>query len=66
MKVKVRIYQAGEGGYWAKVPGMPGCVTEGETLEEVKKNIAEAMEGILAEEGEPDSDEPSQVVELEV
>ena len=47
MKLKVFIYQAEEGGYWAKVPAIPGCVSQGETLEEVKANILDALEGCL-------------------
>lgn len=67
MKVKVVVFEAKEGGYWAKVPGMPNCVTEGETLEEVKRNIIEAMEGLLSlEELDADTDEPRRVIELEV
>lgn len=36
------IYTAEEGGYWAEVPSLPGCLSEGDTLEEVKANIREA------------------------
>lgn len=38
------IYPAAEGGYWAEIPSLPGCVSEGDTLAEVKENIAEAAE----------------------
>jgi predicted RNase H-like HicB family nuclease len=48
MKLKILTYEAEERGYWAKVPAIPGCVSQGETLEEVKKNIAEALQGCLA------------------
>lgn len=37
-----------EGGYWAEIPSMPGCITEGGTLEETKANICEAAEVWLA------------------
>ncbi len=47
MKLKVIIHDAEEGGFWAEVPGFPGCVSEGETLEEVRANIREALEGVL-------------------
>jgi len=44
------IYQpALEGGYTASVPDLPGCYSEGETLEETKKNIQEAIELYLEE-----------------
>ncbi len=38
MKVKVVVYESEDGGYWADVPGLPGCYGEGETLEEVKRD----------------------------
>ena len=36
-----------ETGYWAEVPSLPGCVSEGETLEECKAMIRDAAEGWL-------------------
>ena len=33
-----------EGGYTVEVPDLPGCVSEGNTLEEAKANIQEAIE----------------------
>lgn len=36
------------GGYSAEVPALPGCYTQGETLEEVQANLREAAEGWLA------------------
>ena len=48
MKIKVVIHDAKEGGYWAEVPAIPGCATQGETLEELLRNIQEAAEGCLA------------------
>ena len=47
MKLHAVIHQAEEGGYWAEVPALPGCVTQGETLEELKANLHEAVEGWL-------------------
>ena len=47
MKVKVVIHQAEEGGFWAEVPALPGCVSHGTTMEEVRFNIREAAEGWL-------------------
>ena len=35
-------------GYWAEVPGFPGCLTEGDTLEDARANVREAFAGILA------------------
>ncbi|MDE0219433.1 MAG: type II toxin-antitoxin system HicB family antitoxin [Spirochaetaceae bacterium] len=48
MKIKVVIHQAEEGGYWAEVPSIPGCVTQGESFEELLKNLYEAIEGCLS------------------
>jgi len=47
MKFKVIIHEAEGGGFWAEVPSLPGCFSQGETLEEVKKNIVEAIEAYL-------------------
>ena len=46
--MKIVIHEAEEGGYWAEVEGLPGCVSEGETLEEVKANIIDAASGCIA------------------
>ena len=50
MKVKVVVHQAEEGGYWAEVPSIPGCATQGESFEELLMNLYEAIEGCLAVE----------------
>ncbi len=39
------IHPAAEGGYWAEVPAMSGCITEGETREEVIANLKDAIKG---------------------
>jgi predicted RNase H-like HicB family nuclease len=44
MKLQAIIHDAEEGGFWAEVPALPGCVTQGETLAEVRKNLKEAIE----------------------
>lgn len=48
MKLKVVIHEAEEGGYWAEVPSIPGCATQGETFEDLLTNIYEAVEGCLS------------------
>jgi predicted RNase H-like HicB family nuclease len=48
MKIKVVVHEAEEGGYWAEVPSIPGCATQGETFEELLKNLYEAVEGCLS------------------
>jgi len=47
MKIKAIIHLAEEGGYWAEVPALPGCITEGDTMEEVMANLKDAIEGWL-------------------
>jgi predicted RNase H-like HicB family nuclease len=53
MNLKAIIHEAEEGGYWAEVPALPGCVTQGETLDEITRNLREAIEGWLAVETPP-------------
>ncbi len=65
MTLKVRIHKAQEGGFWAEVPALPGCVSQGETLEELQVNIREAIEGWLSIE-EPQQAEADQVIEVAV
>lgn len=48
-KAKVLEYNAiftpeEEGGYSVSVPDLPGCLSQGDTFEQAKKNIAEAIE----------------------
>ena len=65
MKVKVVVHEAEEGGYWAEVPALPGCATQGETFEELLKNLYEAVEGCLAVDIEnPKSGRKDRIVEI--
>jgi len=48
MKLKVIIHEAEEGGFWAEVPSIPGCVTQGDTFDELLANIYDAVEGCLS------------------
>jgi predicted RNase H-like HicB family nuclease len=48
MKLDVIVHEAVEGGYWAEVPSIPGCATQGETFDELLHNLYEAVEGCLA------------------
>lgn len=47
MKLKVVLHLAEEGGFWAEIPALPGCVSEGESREEVLANVRQAAEGWL-------------------
>ena len=48
MKIKVVVHEAEEGGYWAEVPAIPGCATQGETMDELLANVHEAIEACLS------------------
>jgi predicted RNase H-like HicB family nuclease len=48
MKIHALVHKAEEGGYWAEVPSIPGCATQGETMEELRSNLREAIEGCLS------------------
>jgi predicted RNase H-like HicB family nuclease len=68
MQVKVVVHEAEEGGFWAEVPALPGCVSQGESMDELLANVRAAIEAWLATEppveaGEG-SDERQRVVEL--
>ena len=68
MTTKAIIHKAEDGGFWGKVPSLPGCYSQGETLDELLANLREAAQGCLAvmrEEGR--SPEPEvEVTELAV
>jgi predicted RNase H-like HicB family nuclease len=48
VKLKVIVHEAEEGGYWAEVPAVPGCATQGDTFDELLKNLYDAVEGCLS------------------
>ena len=48
MKIKVVVHEAEEGGFWGEVPAIPGCASQGETLDELLTNLHEAIEGCLS------------------
>ncbi len=50
MKLKVVTHEAEEGGYWAEVPSIPGCATQGDSFEDLLGNLYEAVEGCLSVE----------------
>ena len=67
MKFKAIIHDAEEGGYWAEVPALPGCVTQGETKPELEANIREAIAAWLtAGEGDCESLTEQQILEVAV
>jgi predicted RNase H-like HicB family nuclease len=67
MKIKVVIHDAEEGGFWAEVPSIPGCATQGETFEELLQNLYEAIEGCLSVDlDEPKSSDQGRVLEIAI
>jgi predicted RNase H-like HicB family nuclease len=48
MKLKIIIHEAEEGGFWAEVPAIPGCMTQGQTMQELIENLYDAVEGCLS------------------
>lgn len=50
MTVRVIVHKAEEGGYWAEVPSIPGCASQGETMAELEDNLREAIEECLGDE----------------
>jgi predicted RNase H-like HicB family nuclease len=47
MTIKIVVHEAEEGGFWAEVPAIPGCATQGDSLDELLGNLCEAIEGCL-------------------
>jgi predicted RNase H-like HicB family nuclease len=39
MKLKIIVHEAEEGGYWAEVPAISGCATQGETFEDLPEEF---------------------------
>jgi len=67
MKIKAVIHNAEEGGYWAEVPAIPGCVTQGECFEELLQNLYEAVDGCLSVDIQPPiAGDNSRVLEIAV
>jgi predicted RNase H-like HicB family nuclease len=66
MKIKVIVHKE-KIGYWAEVPAIPGCATQGDTFEELLQNLYEAVEGCLLVDTEQlQLDESSQILEIAV
>jgi predicted RNase H-like HicB family nuclease len=48
MKLDIVVHAAEEGGFWAEIPSIPGCATQGDSMEELIQNLREAIEGCLS------------------
>ena len=67
MKLKVVVHNAEEDGYWTEVPSIPGCMTQGDTFDELLQNLYEAVEGCLSVDiDEPTTDEDARIMEIAV
>lgn len=66
MRLKAIIHDAEEGGYWAEVPALPGCFTQGETLAELEQNLHEAIEGWLLAAEPDDAKQTGRILEVAV
>ena len=65
MKIKAIVHKVEEGGFWAEVPAIAGCASEGETMEEAMKNLHVVIETCLSVEIVPsERDATERVVEL--
>lgn len=54
MEYTVIMHPAEEGGYWVEVPALPGCYSQGKTVEKTLENIKNAIEShieVLKEDG---------------
>jgi len=53
MKLRIVIHDAEESSYWAEVPAIPGCATQGETFEELLQDLYEAVQDCLSVSVQP-------------
>jgi predicted RNase H-like HicB family nuclease len=67
MTIQAIVHKAEEGGFWAEAPSIPGCATQGDTMDELLTNLREAITGCLAVPvDEPLDDPESQILEIAV
>ena len=69
--IKVAVHKSrSAGGYWAEVPALPGCVSEGETIDEIRANVRESIACWMDVGREPavtpdeDDDGPVEIITL--
>ena len=65
MLVKIVYELSDEGGYTVYVPALPGCVSEGDTLDEARANIREAI-ALYLEDVEPELPSGSNAIVEEI
>ena len=47
MEYTILVHEAEDGGFWSEVPALPGCYSQGETIDETLRNTKEAIESYL-------------------
>ena len=62
----VVIHEEPEGGYWAEVPALPGCYTQGDSIDELMGNVREAIAGVLEVMKEQGSQPESNIQILDI
>ncbi|MCE0483838.1 MAG: type II toxin-antitoxin system HicB family antitoxin [Methylacidiphilales bacterium] len=67
MTIRAVVHKAEEGGFWAEVPALPGCMTQAETMDELRANLHEAVE-LWLEAGSPQAakNQEDQILEFAV
>jgi predicted RNase H-like HicB family nuclease len=65
--IRAIVHRADEGGFWAEVPALPGCMTQADNMEELRTNLHEAVQ-LWLEAGSPETTENSedQILELAI
>ena len=48
MNINIIVHEAKEGGFWAEAPALPGCASQGDSLDELLANMREAIEGCMS------------------
>ena len=66
MKLKAIVHEAEEGGFWAEVPALPGCFTQGETMAELEANLREAIQGWLLAAEPEDGESETKILQVAV
>ena len=64
MRLRIVFEPSDEGGYTVFVPSLPGCISEGDTLQEARDNIREAIALYLEPAEEPPVPEGAMVEEI--
>jgi predicted RNase H-like HicB family nuclease len=62
----VVIHEEAEGGFWAEVPALPGCYSQGDSIAELMDNVREAIAGVLEVMKEQGSQPESNIQILDV